>query len=98
MLLADIESLTRQITAATNALPAMRQLVQTYQVAVNQGNADVLSFYTAQNDLAQKEISLLKLKQQLVDSRVALEIACGRDLPQPATTAQTRPQTAEVEP
>ncbi|HXE55689.1 MAG TPA: TolC family protein [Tepidisphaeraceae bacterium] len=98
MLLADIESLTRQITAATNALPAMRQLVQTYQVAVNQGNADVLSFYTAQNDLAQKEISLLKLKQQLVDSRVALEIASGRDLPQPATTAQTRPQTAEVEP
>ena len=98
MLLADIDSLTRQITAATNALPSLRQLVQTYQTAVNQGNADVLSYYTAQNDLAQKEISLLKLKQQLVDSRVALEIASGRDLPQPASTAQTQPQTAEVEP
>lgn len=98
MLLADIESLTRQITAAADALPALRQLVQTYQTAMNQGNADVLSYYTAQNDLAQKEISLLKLKQQLVDSRIALEIASGRDLPQPATAAQTRPETAEVEP
>lgn len=98
MLLEDIESITRQISAATAALPALRQLVQTYQLAMNQGNVDVLSYYTAQNDLAQKEISILKLKQQLVDSRIGLEIAAGRYLPQPATSAQTRPQTAEVQP
>ncbi len=98
MLLADIEAITRQISAATAALPALRQLVQAYQLALNQGNADVLSYYTAQNDLAQKEISLLKLKQQLVDSRIGLEIAAGRYLPQPVVAAQTRPQTGEVQP
>ena len=77
MLLADIESLTRQVSATDAALPALRELVRTYQVAVNQGNADVLSYYTAQDNLAQKELAQLKLKQQLADARVALEVAAG---------------------
>ena len=97
MLLADIESLTRQITAADEALPALRKLVDSYRLAVDQRSADVLSYHIAQNNLEQKEISLLKLKQQLADSLIALEIAAGRVLPQPAAVAQTRPTTSSEE-
>jgi outer membrane protein TolC len=56
----------------------------------------VLSFYTAQNDLAQKRIDLLKLKQQMVDNQIALELATGRFLPAPAPARPaTRPARAE---
>jgi outer membrane protein TolC len=79
--LADIRALTGQIAAAEAALPALEQLVRTYRVAVEQHNADVLSSYTAQNSLAQKRLAVLKLKQQLMDNTIALEIASGTYLP-----------------
>ena len=78
---ANIESLTRQIEAAERALPALRRLVATYQDALNQGNADVLSYYTARTNLAQKQIDLLKLKQQLALNREALKIAAAWHFP-----------------
>jgi outer membrane protein, heavy metal efflux system len=98
MLVTDLNSLTAQIAAAEGALPAVRELVKTYELAVRQGNADVLSYYTARNDLAQKEIGMLKLKQQLVDEQIALELAAGRCLPQPPTTQpSSQPATSEVQ-
>lgn len=99
-LLADIGSLTDQISATTAALPALRQLVQTYERALKYGNVDVLSYYTAWNNLSQKEISLAALKQRLIDQWIALELASGQLLPQPKVTAtaeslepSTRPDT-----
>jgi outer membrane protein TolC len=90
----DIRSLTEQIAAAEAAVPALEELVKTYRNAVDKHNADVLSYYTAQNDLAQKRIELLKLKQELMDNRIALEIAAGRYLPDPpATQPATGPST-----
>jgi len=106
----DIRSLTEQIAAAEAAVPALEQLVKTYRIAVDQHNADVLIYYSAQNDLAQKRIELLKLKQELMDNRIALEIASGRYLPgppatqpatapaTPATGAATAPATREATP
>ncbi len=79
--LADIGSLTEQIEAAGQAIPSLENLVKTYETAVGQHNVDVLSFYNAQNDLAQKRGDLLKLKQQLLDNKIALELAAGRYLP-----------------
>ena len=96
--LADIRSITEQIAAAEASVPALEQLVRTYQLALEQGNVDVLSYYIAQTDLAQKRIDLLKLKQQLLDNQIALEIATGRFLPAPPATAPTsRPATMEVQ-
>lgn len=89
MLLSDIEQITRQIKAADAALPALRQLVETYRLALDQGNADVLSYYTAQSELSQKEIDVLKLRQQLADSQVAVEIVAGRYLPPPAASRES---------
>jgi outer membrane protein, heavy metal efflux system len=78
---ADIQALTAQIAAAEAAIPALEQVVRTYGVALEQHNADVLSSYRAQNDLAQKRIAVLKLKQQLMENMSALEIAAGVYLP-----------------
>jgi cobalt-zinc-cadmium efflux system outer membrane protein len=96
----DIRSLTDQIAADEEAIPALEELVRTYQQALGQHNVDVLSYYTAQNDLSQKRIDVFKLKQQLMDNQIALEIACGRYLPAPAAGGPvTRPiATAEARP
>ena len=63
------DSITEQIADAEAAVPALERLVAAYKSAVGQRNADVLSYYAAQNDLAQKRIDLLKLKQQLMASQ-----------------------------
>jgi cobalt-zinc-cadmium efflux system outer membrane protein len=81
MSLADIRSLMGQIAAAESAIPGLEWLVSTYRSALDRGNTDVLSYYTAIGVLAQKRLDLLKLKQQLVQNRIALEIAAGQYLP-----------------
>jgi cobalt-zinc-cadmium efflux system outer membrane protein len=79
--IADIGSLDRQIAAAEEALPLLEKLVSSAQTAVEQHNADVLSYYTARNNLLQKRIQLIKLQEQLLEANTALEIASGRYLP-----------------
>ena len=79
--IADIRSLGRQIAAAEGALPLLEKLVTSAQTAVEQHNADVLSYYTARNNLLQKRIQLIKLQEQLLEANTALEIASGRYLP-----------------
>ena len=79
--IADIRSLDRQIAAAEEALPLLEKLVSSAQTAVEQGNADVLSYYTARSNLLQKRIQLIKFREQLLEAHTALEIASGRFLP-----------------
>jgi cobalt-zinc-cadmium efflux system outer membrane protein len=79
--IADIRSLDRQIAAAEEALPLLEKLVNSAQIAIEQRNADVLSYYTARSNLLQKRIQLIKLQEQLLEAHTALEIASGRYLP-----------------
>ena len=78
---ADIRSLNRQVAAAEAALPVLRYLVDVAKEASDQGAADVLGYFQAKTNLNQKSLQIIKLKQQLVDSRIALELASGRYLP-----------------
>jgi outer membrane protein TolC len=80
--LADIRSLNDQIAHAERSLPVLRKVVQVSEESVKSGDADVLAFRIAQNNLTQRSIDLLKLKQQLARSRVALESAAAWHLPQ----------------
>jgi outer membrane protein, heavy metal efflux system len=82
--IADIRSLDRQIGAAREALPVLERLVESAQKAIAQSNVDVLSYYTARNNLLQKRIQLIKLEEQLLEARTALEIASGRYMPSDA--------------
>jgi outer membrane protein, heavy metal efflux system len=79
--LADIRSLNRQVAAAAEALPVFERLVSSAQTAREQGNTDILSYYTARSNLLQKRIQLIKLQEQLLEAHTALEIASGRYLP-----------------
>jgi len=79
--IADIRSLDRQIAAAEEALPLLEKLVSSAQTAIEQRNADVLSYYTARSNLLQKRIQLIKLQEQLLEAHTALEIASGHFLP-----------------
>ncbi len=92
---ADLRALNAQIADARAAVPNLRTLVAAYKRAIDQGNADVLSYYVAWNNLAQKELGVLRLQQQLADTRVALELAAGRYFPDPpaATTTTTTAPT-----
>ena len=51
------------------------------QKASEEGEADILSYFQARTNLNQKTLQLIKLKQQLMDARSALELASGRYLP-----------------
>jgi outer membrane protein TolC len=78
---ADVQSLNRQIAAAEAALPVLQHLVDIAKEASDQGTADILGYFQAKTNLSQKSLQIIKLKQQLVDSRIALELASGRYLP-----------------
>ena len=91
---ADLRALNVQIADAEAAVPNLQRLVDAYKQAIDHGDADVLSYYVAWNNLAQKRLGVLRLQQQLADTRVALELAAGRYFPDgtpPTTTQEARP-------
>ncbi len=79
-LLADMASLSRQIKTTEQSIPILTNLVQTYHNALLEGNADVISYYSARDELITRQLDLLKLKRNLADQRIALEIAAGEYL------------------
>lgn len=74
---AEMESINSQIRATEAYLPTLEQLVATYHNALLQGNADVLTYYNARDELVATHISLLSLQLQLIHRFLALEIAAG---------------------
>jgi outer membrane protein TolC len=96
-LLAEIESVTQKIAAAEAAIPVLERLVATYETALAAGHMDILSYYGARNDLAKKRIDVLKLKQELVELRIGLEIASGRYMAA-GTPAPDQPRPKEAKP
>ena len=77
----DVSAISKQIRDEENSLPGLQRLAETYRAAYGQGNVDVLSYYSAVNSLAQKQLDILKLKQQLMDTAIALGLAAGEYLP-----------------
>jgi outer membrane protein TolC len=79
--LSDIRSLNQQINTAQAALPVFQRLVDTAKSASDEGAADVLGYFQARVNLNQRSLQILKLKQQLIEAKSALELASGRYLP-----------------
>jgi outer membrane protein, heavy metal efflux system len=75
----DLNAISQQITAEEAAVPS-QQLIDSYRDALDQRNIDVLSYYTAIANRTQKQLQVLKLKQQLMDNQIALELAAGEYL------------------
>lgn len=76
----DLNGLSKQIAAEEAAVPS-QQFIDGYRDAMDQGNLDVLSYYGVISSRAQKQLEVLKLKQELMDNQVALELAAGEYLP-----------------
>jgi outer membrane protein TolC len=96
--IADIAATNLQVRATEEAIPGLERLEQTYRAALAQGNVDVVGLYAIVGNLWQKRIDLIKLKQQLAQNWIALELASGQHLPmQPAApAAPARPAPATV--
>lgn len=77
---ADVATIRDQIADADDAIPSLRKTVDTYQQAVAQGNIDLLTYYSVASDLASKQMDALKLRQQLLQAKIALEIAAGESI------------------
>lgn len=91
----DIQAIEAQLDAAQKAVPSLQKLVDTYRSALQRGNVDVLSYYQALGNLEAKKAAVLKLKQQLIDNQIALELATGQYLQTPPAQPATRPATTE---
>ncbi|MGD0464669.1 MAG: TolC family protein [Tepidisphaeraceae bacterium] len=75
----DLNAIARQIAAEQAAVPSL-QIIASYRDALDRGNIDVLSYYTAVSNRDQKQLEILRFKQQLMDNQIALELAAGEYL------------------
>lgn len=76
-----IKSGRKRIETAEKSVDSLQSLVNTYKTALDQGNADILSYYQAQQDLMANRLELLKLRQSVSDLGVAFETAAGMYFP-----------------
>jgi outer membrane protein TolC len=74
-LLTDMSSIRQQIKSVGQSIATQKNLVQVYHRALLEGNADVLTYYNARDQLISQTLDLLTLKRNLADQAVALEIA-----------------------
>jgi len=76
-LLATIETVNLEIAAAEESAKGLDRLVTTYRTAIQEGQADVVTYYTAWSNLVDKRVELVGFKQELIETRIALELAAG---------------------
>lgn len=77
---ANLEALDQRIRAAEQALQNQSTMVDTYQRALQEGSADVLSYYRVRNELVVARAARIGLQLQWINQLIALEIASGEIL------------------
>lgn len=76
-ILGDMNSLKKQIEAAVKSLQISSRLLETYRKALEEGNADILVYNDTRNEVDNRQLKILKLKRDLSDMGIALEIVAG---------------------
>lgn len=79
-ILANISSIQQQVQVVRNSIPALENLVRTYRQALLEGNADVVTYYNARNEMVTRQEEVFRLQADLAEQRIALEIATGEYL------------------
>lgn len=79
-LLGDMASIKKQLDAADESVNLSSQLVKSYKQALGEGNADIVTYNNLRNDLETRRLGVLKLKRDLTELGIALEIAAGEYL------------------
>lgn len=81
LILVNMNSVKQQIIATEKFIEELKGLVQFYHTALQVGNADILIYYNTKTNLITKQIEYVKLKQELTDLGISLEIAAGEYFP-----------------
>ena len=76
-LLVTIHWLNDQVATAQAGKPILQKLVVTLREALRQGQATVVLYYSALINLTAKQIQILTYQQQLIDTRITLELETG---------------------
>jgi len=77
-LLTTIASVNSEIKTARDALSNLETLLKAYDIANSQGQIDQLAYYTAWNNVIDKNVEISNLQLHLIEARTALETATGR--------------------
>lgn len=92
MLLSRIRFLNDEIPATAEAEAELTELEASYRTALTDGQVDILTYYTAWNDMTASRMKLVMLKEQLAEAVVALELATGfYQIPKPTVREQSQP-------
>jgi outer membrane protein TolC len=81
-ILANMRSLEKQINVEEETIASLKKLVQTSYNGFLEGNINALSYYNELDRLLAKQLDVIKLRQDLADSVIALEITAGEYLGQ----------------
>jgi outer membrane protein TolC len=98
LLRADIAALNALVSEAESTVPALEQLAAAYDAALGTGQVDVVSYYATLGNLASHRIAVLRLRQELMELSIALEIAAGEYLvamPRPVERPSTNGRGTE---
>jgi outer membrane protein TolC len=76
-ILGDMKSLKKQIEAAEESLQISFRLLETYKKAAEKGNADILVYNDARDEVDNRQLKIFQLKRDLSDMGIALEITAG---------------------
>jgi outer membrane protein TolC len=79
-ILENLVATRAQLDEATHSLPDLELLAASYDKAFQSHNADILAYRDAQAALATRRMEESKLRQDVLELSVALEIATGRPL------------------
>jgi outer membrane protein TolC len=94
-IVAEIESLTAAVEAAEAALPIRERLVEIYKDALAKGQGDILSLWSAEDDLAEARMEIIRMKQEDALLLVSLESEAGEYLPWGDPKAEPLDNTGE---
>lgn len=78
---AAVRAIDKQARVVGQQVDTLQALVTSDERALNTGELDVTTYYTAAVSLAQRQADLGKLRQELMRSLIALELAAGVYLP-----------------
>ena len=74
----DMRFLKKQIEATEQSFRISRHLLETYQKALEEGNADILVYNTAREETDNLQLKILQLNRNLSDMGIAFEIVAGK--------------------
>ena len=77
-LLTTITSIDAEIKTAQTGLSQLDTLFNAYTTTFNEGQIDQPTYYTAWNNVTDKQLEVLTLQLHLIEARIALETATGR--------------------